>query len=74
VNGEAAMAEVCVAVTHCRFEATDAISDEVVLMKILTVLKTSLHHPLGQQLSDEVICGMMETAFSMCFQMRLSGK
>lgn len=41
-------------------------------MKILSVLKSVLEAPVGQLLSDESVCEIMETAFSMCFQMRLS--
>ena len=60
------------AATHCKFEATDAVSDEVVLMKILSVLKAVLESAAGRLLTDESVCEIMETAFSMCFQMRLS--
>jgi len=39
-NAAEAMARVADAVTHCKFEASDAVSDEVVLMKILQVPAT----------------------------------
>ena len=67
-----AMIAIATSVTHCKFEATDAVSDEVVLMKILEVLKACLLCSSGCHLSDEAVCQMMETCFSMCFQMRLS--
>lgn len=67
-----AMIAIATSVTHCKFEATDAVSDEVVLMKILEVLKACLTCSSGTYLSDEAVCQMMETCFSMCFQMRLS--
>ncbi len=66
------MAAVVHAVTHCRFEATEAVQDELVLMKILTLLRTAMATN-DALLVDSAVCEMMETAFSMCFQMRLSG-
>ncbi|GAA95631.1 uncharacterized protein L969DRAFT_615408 [Mixia osmundae IAM 14324] len=67
-----AMANVSSAGTHCKFEASDSVSDEIVLMRILDVLKNTLTSPLGQVLTDEAVCEMMETGLSMCCQMRLS--
>ena len=56
-------------VTHCKFEASEASTDEVVLVKILVLLYNVVSHPvLGRRLSDESICFVMETIFSMCFQ------
>ncbi|GEM12705.1 sec7 domain-containing protein [Rhodotorula toruloides] len=67
-----AMAQLSSAGTHCKFEASDSVSDEVVLLKILDVLRNCLTGRLGQVLSDESVCEMMETGLSMCCQMRLS--
>jgi brefeldin A-resistance guanine nucleotide exchange factor 1 len=68
-----AMSQISAAGTHCRFEASDSISDEIVLLKILDVLKHALTGPVGYTLTDEAVCQMMETGLSMCCQMRLSG-
>ncbi|GAA5881801.1 hypothetical protein JCM1840_003881, partial [Sporobolomyces johnsonii] len=68
-----AMSQLSTAGTHCKFEASDSVSDEVVLLKILDVLRNSLTGRLGSVLSDESVCEMMETGLSMCCQMRLSG-
>ena len=68
-----AMALLSTAGTHCKFEASDSVSDEVVLLKILDVLRNCLTGRLGDVLSDESVCEMMETGLSMCCQMRLSG-
>lgn len=68
-----AMAGISSAGTHCKFEASDSAGDEVVLLKILDVLKNTLTSPLGEILSDEAVCEIMETGLSMCCQMRLSG-
>lgn len=69
----AAMAQLSTAATHCKFEASDSVSDEVVLLKILDVLRNCLTGSLAAVLSDESVCEMMETGLSMCCQMRLSG-
>jgi brefeldin A-resistance guanine nucleotide exchange factor 1 len=61
------------AATHCKFEGSDSVSDEFVLLKILQVLRLSLTCEVGKVLSDEALCVMMETGLSMCCQMRLSG-
>jgi brefeldin A-resistance guanine nucleotide exchange factor 1 len=61
------------ATTHCKFEATDAVSDECVLMRILSLLHLMLSSPMAMYLTDEAVCEMVETCFSMCFQMRLTG-
>ncbi|GAA6008572.1 Sec7 domain-containing protein [Rhodotorula paludigena] len=71
-NLAAAMSQLSSAGTHCKFEASDSVSDEVVLLKILDVLRNCLTGRLGQVLSDESVCEMMETGLSMCCQMRLS--
>ena len=62
------------AVTHCKFEATDAVSDEVVLDRILRLLRVCVLSEAGQNaLDDKGICEMLEAAFGMCFQGRVSG-
>ncbi|SAL99274.1 hypothetical protein [Absidia glauca] len=60
------------AATHCKFEASDAASDELVLLRMLQVLQATLTSECGQVLSDEAVCEMMETGLSMCCQMRLT--
>eukprot|EP01117_Protostelium_nocturnum_P012824 TRINITY_DN4750_c0_g1_i1.p1 TRINITY_DN4750_c0_g1~~TRINITY_DN4750_c0_g1_i1.p1 ORF type:complete len:1400 (-),score=487.09 TRINITY_DN4750_c0_g1_i1:60-4232(-) len=60
------------AVTHCRFEATDPGSDEVVLAKILQVLSSCFKSPVGLLLSDDQVIEMIQTCFKMSWQSRLS--
>lgn len=60
------------AITHCRFEASDSAADEIVLLRILTLMEGMLSGPGGDLLGDESVCEMMETGLSMCCQMRLS--
>ncbi|KAI9501882.1 hypothetical protein BX070DRAFT_236161 [Coemansia spiralis] len=67
-----ALLEMARAVTHCRFEATDAASDESVLMQILNVLSTLVLTPGSDRLNDVTICEIMESVLSISCQMRLS--
>ncbi|XP_069720363.1 Golgi-specific brefeldin A-resistance guanine nucleotide exchange factor 1 isoform X5 [Phaenicophaeus curvirostris] len=60
------------AVTHARFVGTDHASDEVVLMKILQVLRTLLLTAVGAHLTNESVCEIMQSCFRICFEMRLS--
>ncbi|XP_043112046.1 Golgi-specific brefeldin A-resistance guanine nucleotide exchange factor 1 [Puntigrus tetrazona] len=60
------------AVTHARFVGTDPASDEVVLKKILQVLRTLLLTPVGAHLTNESVCEIMQSCFRICFEMRLS--
>ncbi|KAI8095249.1 hypothetical protein BDF21DRAFT_405503 [Thamnidium elegans] len=67
-----AMNKISSAATNCKFEASDAASDELVLLRMLQVLQMAITSECGQVLSDEAVCEMMETGLSMCCQMRLS--
>lgn len=60
------------AITHCRFEASDSATDEIVLLRILKLMESMISGPGGDILGDEAICEMMETGLSMCCQVRLS--
>ncbi|KAK3091515.1 hypothetical protein FSP39_020408 [Pinctada imbricata] len=68
----AAIENIADAVTHARFVGTDPGSDEVVLMKILHVLRTLLLSPAGALLTNESVCEIMQSCFRICFEMRLS--
>ncbi|XP_076818522.1 Golgi-specific brefeldin A-resistance guanine nucleotide exchange factor 1-like isoform X2 [Clavelina lepadiformis] len=60
------------AVTHARFVGTDPANDEVVLMKILQVLRILLLTNIGVHLTNEAVCEIMQSCFRICFEMRLS--
>ncbi|KAA8571032.1 hypothetical protein EYC84_000398 [Monilinia fructicola] len=60
------------AMTHCRFEASDTVADEVVFLRILKLMEGMLSGPGGDLLSDGSVCEMMETGLSMCCQPKLS--
>ncbi|KAI9276386.1 hypothetical protein BY458DRAFT_532750 [Sporodiniella umbellata] len=59
-------------VSGCKFEASDVVSDELVLLRILQVFEAILTSECGQVLSDENVCSIMESGLSMCCQKRFS--
>ncbi|XP_059156775.1 Golgi-specific brefeldin A-resistance guanine nucleotide exchange factor 1-like [Physella acuta] len=71
-NSAAAIENIADAVTHARFVGTDPSSDEVILMKILYVLRTLLLCPAGTLLTNESVCEIMQSCFRICFEMKLS--
>ncbi|KAI9649617.1 GDP/GTP exchange factor for ARF [Ciborinia camelliae] len=66
------MQSLSAAMTHCRFEASDTVADEVVFLRILKLMEGMLSGPGGDLLSDGSVCEMMETGLSMCCQPKLS--
>lgn len=82
-----AISEIAHATSHCRFEASDPVVDELVLLRILNVMRELVcgqSHlltdegvtgiSLADALGNESVCEMMETGLSMCCQTRLSGE
>ncbi|KAF9452840.1 Sec7-like domain is implicated in guanine nucleotide exchange function [Macrolepiota fuliginosa MF-IS2] len=67
-----ALAELSSTVSHCKFETSDSSGDEVVLLKILTVIQDCLCGSVGAGLGDVEVCEMLETVLTTCCQMRLS--
>lgn len=61
------------AATHCRFEASADDTDELVLAKILELLRCTLEHPVGAKLEDETVYGMVQTCLRLSMQARFSG-
>ncbi|KNC71868.1 hypothetical protein SARC_15590, partial [Sphaeroforma arctica JP610] len=66
------VAKIGEAVTHTRFVFTDVDSDEVVLMKLLQVLQTLTVLPIGNLLTDEAVCEMIQAVFRISCRSRLS--
>ncbi|KIJ60626.1 hypothetical protein HYDPIDRAFT_43160 [Hydnomerulius pinastri MD-312] len=70
---EIALVELSSTVSHCKFEASDSSGDEVVLLKIMTVINDCVvGSSVGAFLGDVEICEMLETVLTTCCQMRLS--
>ena len=55
-----------------RFVGVDPSSDEVVLMKIMEVLRTLMLSPVGLLLTNESVCEILQSTFRICFENRLS--
>jgi brefeldin A-resistance guanine nucleotide exchange factor 1 len=62
--------ELVVAIGKCRFEATDLTNDEMALAKMVDVVVGALRHDLAKALTDEEVCGLLETVAGLCFQSR----
>lgn len=71
---ENALFELSSTVSNCKFEASDSSGDEVVLLKIMTVIQDCLCGNVGGILGDIEVCEMLETVLTTCCQMRLSGE
>ena len=61
-----------ISVNFCRFVGVDPNSDEVVLMKIIAVLRLLMLSPVGLTLTNESVCEIMQSTFRICFESRLS--
>ncbi|KAJ7197212.1 hypothetical protein GGX14DRAFT_471834 [Mycena pura] len=69
---ETALIELSSTVSHCKFEASDSSGDEVVLLRIMTVIHDCLCGSVGGGLGDVEVCEMLETVLTTCCQMRLT--
>ncbi|KAG5455253.1 G-box binding factor, partial [Clonorchis sinensis] len=58
--------------TQARFVGTDRSSDEVVLMKVLHLLRTLLLVPAGAFISDRAVREILQSCFRICFESKLS--
>ncbi|VDP33506.1 unnamed protein product [Soboliphyme baturini] len=67
-----AILQIAEAVTHARFVGTDPSNDEVVLLRILQVLRTIMLSPVGSLLTDETVCEILQSCFRICFESRLT--
>ncbi|KAF2148914.1 Sec7-domain-containing protein [Myriangium duriaei CBS 260.36] len=57
-------------VTHCRFEAENTATDEVVFLRILKLMEIMITGPAGETLGDQSVCEMMECGLSLCCHLR----
>jgi len=64
--------QIATAVTHTRFVGTNPNDDEVVLMRILQVLRSLLLSSVGSQLTNDSVCEILQSCFQICFETRLS--
>lgn len=73
ISLEAGLVELSSTVAHCKFEASDSSSDEVVLLKIMTIIQDCLCGDVSAALGDVEVCEMLETVLTTCCQARLGG-
>lgn len=71
-NLQHAVCQLSIAITHCRFDATDQADDDAVLLKILKLMDTLVGGASGDLLNDESMCEIFETCLSMACQLRRS--
>ncbi|KAL4315712.1 hypothetical protein AHAS_Ahas15G0212500 [Arachis hypogaea] len=64
-----AMEAIVTAITSCRLEKTDPMSEDAVMMKILQVLAGTMHHRASILLSDFAVCTLVNTCFQVVQQM-----
>jgi len=57
-------------VTHCRFEAENTSTDEVVFLRILKLMEIMITGKSGEVLGDQSVCEMMECGLSLCCHLR----
>ena len=63
INIRESMSILLEAVSRCRFEATDRNQDEVVLVHMLELLRSTISLPIGNVLSDTDIWNIFDTVF-----------
>ena len=68
-----ALASLSNTLANCKFEASDFAGDEVVLLRIMSVIKECMCGSVGTILGDVEVCEMLETVLTICCQMRASG-
>ncbi|CAF1390661.1 unnamed protein product [Adineta ricciae] len=71
-SAASAIDKVASAVTHTRFVGTNPNDDEVVLMRILQVLRSLLLSPVGSKMTNDSVCEILQSCFRICFETRLS--
>jgi golgi-specific brefeldin A-resistance guanine nucleotide exchange factor 1 len=73
VGISSALASLSNTVANCKFEASDFSGDEVVLLRIMSVIRDCMCGSVGTMLGDVEVCEMLETVLTICCQMRASG-
>lgn len=58
------------ALTHCRFEASEQISDDSVLLKVVMLLNSIISSPVSDYLSDSIMYDAIQTTMSLACNKR----
>ncbi|XP_047320346.1 ARF guanine-nucleotide exchange factor GNL2 [Impatiens glandulifera] len=68
LGAKEAMDVIVAAITSCRLERTDPVSEDAVLMKILQVMNAIMKHPASILLTDQAVCTIVNTCFQVVQQ------
>lgn len=63
-----AINSIVIAITSCRLEKTDPVSEDAVMLKILQVLTGTMSHPASISLTDHAVCTLVNTCFHVVQQ------
>ncbi|PON73320.1 Guanine nucleotide exchange factor [Parasponia andersonii] len=63
-----AISAIVTAITNCRLEKSDPVSEDAVMMKVLQVLTGLMNHPASALLTDHAVCTIVNTCFQVVQQ------
>lgn len=72
LNHRAAYHETVNSLTHCRFEGSEQLSDDSVLLKVVILLQTIIQSRCGDLLSDAIMYDVLQTILSLACNKRRS--
>lgn len=72
LNYNAAIRNVMVSLTHCRFEGSEQMTDDSVLLKVLSLIQCIFTSENGQVLSDSGVYEVLQTVLSLACNKRRS--
>lgn len=58
--------------THCRFESSDQLSDDAVLLKVIYLMNTTITTHYGEYLSDSILYDVLQSVLSLACNKRRS--
>lgn len=69
-NFAMAYRELINSLTHCRFERSDQVSDDTVLLKVVMLLNSIIISPYGEFISDSIMYNAIQTLMSLACNKR----
>lgn len=69
-NFTMAYRELINSLTHCRFERSDQVSDDTVLLKVVMLLNSIIASPYGEYISDSIMYNAIQTLMSLACNKR----
>lgn len=69
-NHVAAYRQTINSLTHCKFEGTEHLSDDSVLLKVLVLIESIIASPSGEILSDSCVYDVLQTVMSLACNKR----